>query len=656
MATNITSPSGLHGLCSKEQLHLLDAIDSLRSEGINHYISLPQIIVCGDQSSGKSSVLEAISGVSFPVKSNMCTRFPTELVLRKTASSGVNVSIVPHHSRSAAEKESMAQFAGKLDDFKQLPNLIENAKVAMGIMALGKAFSNDLLRIEVSGPDRPHLTIVDLPGLIHSENKHQSAADVELIKGVVQGYMQEPRSIILAVVSAKNDYANQVVLKLARSADPTGKRTLGVITKPDALLPGSGSEQMYIDLAKNKDVEFHLGWHVLRNADSEAEAWTLGQRDTEEAKFFSSGNWAALASSMLGIQNLRSRLSSLLLQQISSELPNLINEIDAKSSICQEELNKLGQPRISVEQQRLFLMHISQSFQAIVGAAVDGSYTYAFFGDAMSSSGYRRRFRAVVQNLGVKFASDISTKGQKVHIGLTTGRTNQNPGDETATISRADYLEKVIQIMEKTRGRELPGMLNPMIIADLFREQSAPWEAIAWAHVQSTWIAAREFLKDAIHHVTDPNTSKKMWDLVLATRLDAVLVSLKAKTAALLKPHQDGHPITYNHYFTDTLQKIRLERQKGELTPVVQKFLDGLQSDIAQTRSYHVCISDAGRVENLVGQLINKTEPNMTHFAASEAIDALEAYYKVSHSATVLWFQSLIVLRSHSSVLSMILR
>ena len=89
----------LNSLCSEDQLDLLNSIDSLRSQGISHYVSLPQIIVCGDQSSGKSSVLEAISGISFPIKGNLCTRFPTELVLRKTPQAGVTVSIVPDQSR-----------------------------------------------------------------------------------------------------------------------------------------------------------------------------------------------------------------------------------------------------------------------------------------------------------------------------------------------------------------------------------------------------------------------------------------------------------------------------------------------------------------------------------------------------------------------------
>lgn len=100
----------LNGLCSTDQQDLLDSIDCLRSQGISHYISLPQIIVCGDQSSGKSSVLEAISGVSFPVKSNLSTRFPTELVLRKTSPMGVSVSIVPHQARTESKRVALSSF------------------------------------------------------------------------------------------------------------------------------------------------------------------------------------------------------------------------------------------------------------------------------------------------------------------------------------------------------------------------------------------------------------------------------------------------------------------------------------------------------------------------------------------------------------------
>ncbi|TGJ83915.1 hypothetical protein E0Z10_g4862 [Xylaria hypoxylon] len=73
-----------------------------------------------------------------------------------------------------------------------------------------------------------------------------------LVQEIVKTYMMQARAIILAVVSAKNDISNQIVLKLARSCDPDGKRTMGVITKPDFLVPGSDTESMFVSLAENK--------------------------------------------------------------------------------------------------------------------------------------------------------------------------------------------------------------------------------------------------------------------------------------------------------------------------------------------------------------------------------------------------------------------
>jgi hypothetical protein len=71
--------------------------------------------------------------------------------------------------------------------------------------------------------------------------------------------MKEQRSIILTVVSAKNNSANQTNLRLARVTNPSRLRTLGVISKSDVLVPGSESEASFVLLAKNQDVEFRLG-------------------------------------------------------------------------------------------------------------------------------------------------------------------------------------------------------------------------------------------------------------------------------------------------------------------------------------------------------------------------------------------------------------
>lgn len=54
-------------------------------------------MVVGDQSSGKSSLLEGLTGLSFPVAADLCTRFATQIVLRRTAEedAGVRITIIP---------------------------------------------------------------------------------------------------------------------------------------------------------------------------------------------------------------------------------------------------------------------------------------------------------------------------------------------------------------------------------------------------------------------------------------------------------------------------------------------------------------------------------------------------------------------------------
>ncbi|EGX89987.1 hypothetical protein CCM_08241 [Cordyceps militaris CM01] len=127
---------------------------------------------------------------------------------------------------------------------------------------------------------------------------------------------------------------------------PIHSRALGVITKPDALIPGSGSERDFISLARNQDVEFRLGWHVLRNRGTEAdlEVWAFEQRDAAELQLLSSGAWAGLSLQNVGIKSLRGRLSKVLVgrfllscQVLSTSLSYLPEARNAsRSLVCPE--------------------------------------------------------------------------------------------------------------------------------------------------------------------------------------------------------------------------------------------------------------------------------------------------------------------------------
>ncbi len=84
----------MKSLQTVEQIQLLNLIDSLRAKNLSEFTALSQLIVCEDQSSDKSSLLETISKVSFSRKDNLCTRFATEIILRRAFDSEITVFLI----------------------------------------------------------------------------------------------------------------------------------------------------------------------------------------------------------------------------------------------------------------------------------------------------------------------------------------------------------------------------------------------------------------------------------------------------------------------------------------------------------------------------------------------------------------------------------
>lgn len=112
--------------------------------------------------------------------------------------------------------------------------------------------------------------------------------------------------------------------------------------------------------------------------------------------------------------------------------------------------------------------------------------------------------------------------------------------------------------------------------------------------------------------------------------MNQLLESLNTKTTELLTPHQKSHPITYNHYFTEALQKVRNERSKSVYSGIVTNFfgVSSLESSLY--------INQHKDLSQLVTALVQSTEPDMNRFACSEALDCMEAYYKVVYLSHVL--------------------
>jgi GTP-binding protein EngB required for normal cell division len=611
-------------LQSQDHRDLLDLIDNLRSQGIDNYVDLPQIIVCGDQSAGKSSVLEAISGVHFPIKDTLCTRFATELILRRSETSSIKVSISPDVNRSKAEKAQLQSFKTVItNSAAEFSSVVEQAKEAMGLGTDNeRVFSRDVLRVELCGPTQSHLTIVDLPGFFEASNTEQSDEDSRMVKDLVLGYMNRPRSIILAVVSAKNEFVVQQVTKYTRKFDPEGMRTLGLITKPDKIDAGSPTERKYVKLAQNEDVKFRLGWHVLRNRDWKEIDISSLQRDHNEQNFFSRGIWTSVDPTGLGVANLRTRLSRVLKDQISQQLPSLLEDVKKGVQDCQHRLERLGGSRDSPEEQRRYLVHASQEFSHLMRAALEGAYTAPFF-VAETGDGYRKRLRAVVQNRLADFSQEMRRDGHNKTI------VDRDVPTTASEISRSSFADEVQDLLRQSRGRELPGLFNPLVVGELFNEHCKPWKGLA-AHLIDDIFRSVQLASDVIlQHVAARDTLDGIRLEITNPELKKLQEHLLRKVEELLAPHSDLHPITYNNYLTESVKNIQNRRKRRAINEAIQSTL-GHSVETFQER--YVSQSD---VSSLFKALVEGTgEEDMERCASMTAIDYMEAYYKVSSVPT----------------------
>ena len=404
--------SGLH---SAKSTRRLEQIAALRARGIGNHVNLPQLVVCGDQSAGKSSVLEGVTGLPFPRQDGLCTKFPTEIILQHTdGERDINASIISSANSTSENQDALQRFSRRLADFTELPSVIAEVGGLMGVRGYGgnvggPAFSEDVLRIEVSGPVKLHLTVVDLPGIIVNPNEEQNDEDVKTVHRLVDKYVASPRTIILAVVQAGNDIANQPIIQKSRSVDKAGQRTVGIITKPDLI--NKGTEKRIALLAKNQDTtKLKLGYFLVKNPTPTEleEGISQEQRQISELSYFQSEPWksTALSKDRVGVLALRDFLQTLLDQHIEREMPKVREEIKKLLSQTEQEMDLLGESRPSTAHLRLYLSRIATRFHSLAVSALNGTYHEAdsmFFGEA-DGRDQPRRLRALIHQLNTAFS------------------------------------------------------------------------------------------------------------------------------------------------------------------------------------------------------------------------------------------------------------
>lgn len=289
----------------------------LQTVGQSDTLTLPSIVVIGSQSSGKSSVLEAIVGHEFlPKGSNMVTRRPIELTLVNTPDAHAEYGEFP------------ALGLGKITDFSQIQKTLTDLNLAV---PEADCVSDDPIQLRIYSPNVPDLSLIDLPGYIQVTGFDQPTELKQKISELCDKYIQPP-NIILAISAADVDLANSTALRASRRVDPRGERTIGVVTKMDLVDAARGAA-----ILADKNYPLRLGYvgvvckvpHQTNSLFSRGSANIVKAITKNESAFFSSHPEAFGPSTevTVGTPNLRKKLMHVLESTMSASLASTAEAI-----------------------------------------------------------------------------------------------------------------------------------------------------------------------------------------------------------------------------------------------------------------------------------------------------------------------------------------
>ena len=211
---------------------------------------------------------------------------------------------------------------------------------------------------------------------------------------------------ILAVASCLVDIATQGIITLAAEADPGGKRTLGVLTKPDLLIENATKEAI-ADLVRGRRRDLALGYYVVLNRSADDKSFDLKNRQRAEEALFSTEPWSKLNKSRLGIPALHARLRDLLMDRTKSEFPKVKRELAERHKEAKKELDAMGPARSTPDQQRACLGAVATRYMELRNFGLDAYYT----GDRIFTEQQDLRLITRIRALNDAFAELFFEKG-----------------------------------------------------------------------------------------------------------------------------------------------------------------------------------------------------------------------------------------------------
>ncbi|KAK6237074.1 hypothetical protein SCA6_012411 [Theobroma cacao] len=324
-------------------------------------ISVPQVAVVGSQSSGKSSVLEALVGRDFlPRGCDICTRRPLVLMLENRP---------PNSGDESSEWGEFRHLPGRrFYDFSQIRREIQAETEREA--GCNKGVSESQIRLKIYSPNVLNMTLIDLPGITKVPVGDQPSDIEARIRKMLMAYITNENCIILAVSPANSDLATSDALQIAKLADPTGSRTVGVITKLDIMDRGTNACNFLL----GRVVPLKLGYVGVVNRCQEDinKNRSIQEALAYEERFFHDHPVYNGVSDRCGIPQLANKLNQILEQHIRRDLPHLKAELNSRMRAVMKELQMYGKVVESKAEQGAILLDILRRYCDDFSAMVDG--------------------------------------------------------------------------------------------------------------------------------------------------------------------------------------------------------------------------------------------------------------------------------------------
>ncbi|KAG9086415.1 Dynamin- GTPase protein [Ceratobasidium sp. 370] len=327
-------------------------------------LDMPQLAVVGSQSAGKSSVLETIVGRDFlPRGQGIVTRRPLVLQLIHTPASADGTQPIEYGQFLHVDK--------RFTDFGEIRREIEAE--TFRVAGQNKGVSKLPINLRIYSPNVLNLTLVDLPGLTKIPVGDQPSDIERQIRNLIMDYISKPNCVILSVSPANVDLANSDSLKLARSVDPQGKRTIGVLTKLDLMDAGTNA----LDILTGRVYPLKLGFIgvVNRSQQDINTERSMADARANETRFFNEHPVYRNIAHKQGTAYLAKTLNQVLINHIREKLPDMKARLNTLMGQTQQELASFGDAALFGDQHQkgALVLRLMTSFARDFVASIEGT-------------------------------------------------------------------------------------------------------------------------------------------------------------------------------------------------------------------------------------------------------------------------------------------